>query len=271
MIISVDNARVKAARALSRPRRRRETGLCLLEGVRLIETAVEAGARLDEVFVAPAAHATERGRRLIDTLIARGVSVVDVSDRVLRSMSETETSQGIVATAHIPTVDPDAFAEVTAVLVADRTGDPGNLGTMARTAAATGAGLWTTVGSTDLFDAKTLRASAGAAFLLPFRQRMEAAEVAAQCRRFGHRLVVADARGAIRYDRLDWTPPFALVIGNEAHGVDPTFLEAADAVVSLPLHPGVESLNAAVTAAVCLFEALRQRLMSPGASPAPTL
>lgn len=262
MITSVDNARVKAARALSRPRRRRETGLCLLEGVRLIESAIEADARLDEVFVAPVALTQARGRRLVDELTSRGASVFHVSERVLKSMSATETSQGIVATAHIPSTEPEAFAGVTALLVADRTSDPGNLGTMARTAAAVGAGLWATPGSNDLFDAKTLRASAGAAFLLPVRQRMEADEVISDCRRFGHRLVVADARGAVRYDRFDWTQPFALVIGNEAHGVHDTFLEAADAVVSLPLHPGVESLNAAVTAAVCLFEASRQRLES---------
>lgn len=267
MIRSVDNARVKAARALSRPRRRRETGLCLLEGVRLIETAVAAGAHIAEVFVSPAAQQTERGRRLIATLSESDVPVVLVTERVLHSISGTETPQGIVATASMPQTPGNAFRDVTALVVADRIGDPGNLGTIARTAAATGAGLWTTVGTTDLFDAKSLRASAGTAFLLRHRQRMSVGDVVSECRRIGYGLLVADARGSLRYDEADWCRPFALVIGNEAHGVDPVFIEEADAVVHLPLQIGVESLNAAVSAAVCLFEAVRQRTAACSGTP----
>lgn len=259
MISSVDNARVKAARALSRPRRRRETGLCLLEGVRLIETAVDAGAHVVTAFVSPAARDTERGRRLIERLGELDTDVFDVTERVLASISTTETPQGIVATARIPDTSAREFSTMSAILVADRISDPGNLGTLARTAAATGAGLWMTVGSTDLFDAKTLRASAGAAFLLPVRQRLTADNIIATCRRFGLRLFAADAGGRHRYDEVDWRSPFAIVIGNEAHGVDRAFLDAADAVVHLPMQPGVESLNAAVTGSVCLFEAVRQR------------
>lgn len=259
MITSLSNARVKAARALSRPRRRRETGLCLIEGFRLIETALDACAVVVEAFVTPAARSGPRGARLVARLEQAGAKVYDVSERVLQSLSATETPQGIVAVARIPVVSDQRFADVTAVLVADRIGDPGNLGTMARTAAAVGAGLWTTLGAVDLFDDKTLRASAGTIFLLPFRQRLSPTEVIAACRRFGYRLLVADARGPVRYDQADWRAPFALVVGSEAHGVDPSFLEAADTVVHLPMAPGVESLNAAVTGAVCLFEALRQR------------
>lgn len=259
MITSVDNARVKATRALSRPRRRRETGLCLIEGVRLIETALDAGAAIVEAFVAPAARSSSRGARVVQRLMQAGATLHDVTDRVLKSLSATETPQGIVAVARIPVFGEERFAAVTAVLVADRIGDPGNLGTMARTCAAVGAGLWTTVGAVDLFDDKTLRASAGAAFLLPFRQRMAPNDVVTACRRLGYRLLVADASGPARYDQVDWRSPFAIVIGNEAHGVDPAFLDAADQVVHLPMAPGVESLNAAVTGAVCLFEAVRQR------------
>lgn len=267
VITSVDNARVKAARALSRPKRRRETGLCLLEGARAIETALEAGAVVRDVFAAPAARTGQRGRALLERLAQAGAAVFDVTERVLQSISATETPQGIVATAVIPAAGPEEFAGVAAVLVADRIGDPGNLGTMARTAAAVGAGLWTTFGSADLFDPKALRASAGTAFLLPVRQRMSVDEVAAESRRTGRRLVAADADGPLRYDQFGWDAPFALVIGSEAHGVDPRLLEAADAVVRLPLAPGVESLNAAVTAAVCLFEAARRRWPGGAAKP----
>lgn len=242
--------------------------MCLLEGVRLIETALAAGARFGDVFVTEAARGAHRSRALIAGLLEAGASVFDVSERVLRSVSATETPQGVVATAFIPTTQVRAFDDVTALLVADRIGDPGNIGTMVRTAAAVGAGLWATAGSADLFDPKTLRATAGTVFVLPVRQRVGADEVIAWSRRGGRRLLAADADGASRYDEADWTSPFTLVIGSEAHGVHPRLLDAADAVISLPLAPGVESLNAAVTAAVCLFEADRQR-RARGAEPPP--
>lgn len=271
MITSVDNARVKAARALSRPRRRRETGLCLLEGVRLIETAFAAGADITEVFVGPPADADERALRLVATLRDAGVPVVSVNRRVLDHISETEHSQGIIATAPMAQTPPNEFRGVSALLIADRIGDPGNVGTMARTAAATGSGMWTTIGSTDLYDPKSLRAAVGTTFLVPHRQRLSPVDVIAHVRRFGHQLIVADAQGALDYYAADWRRPFALVIGNEAHGVDEVFLDAADMTVRIPLQRGVESLNAAVTAAVCLFEAVRRRASGDGQTPSPRL
>lgn len=264
VLTSTANPRVKAVRALHRAPERRARGLCLLEGVRLIETALAAGARLKEVFVVPELAESERGRRLVRSLRERAVPVQAVDERVLRHMSDTQEPQGIVAVAAMQEASQAAFAGCTALVIADRLGDPGNLGTLVRTAAATGAAIWTLSGSADLYEPKALRASMGTLFLVPHRQRLSPAEAIAGVRALGLTLVVADARGPIEYSAMDWRQPFALVIGSEAHGICPELLAAAARVVHLPMAPGVESLNAAVTGAVLLFEAMRQRRMGTG-------
>ncbi|HEY8417250.1 MAG TPA: RNA methyltransferase [Limnochordales bacterium] len=258
-LTSTANPRVKAVRALKRAAERRAQGLCLLEGVRLIETALAAGARLQEVFLVPELADSERGRRLVEALVQRGVPVTAVAERVLAHMSDTRTPQGIVAVAHMQEADLRGFAGCSMLVVADGIADPGNLGTLVRTAAATGAALWSRAGSADLYEPKALRASMGALFLVPHRQRMTPEEIAGAAEALGLALMVADARGPVPYTDADWRRPFALVVGSEAHGVSPELREAAAAVVHLPMRPGVESLNAAVTAAVLLFEAVRQR------------
>jgi len=264
LLTSTANPRVKGVRALHRAPERRARGLCLLEGVRLIETALDAGARLVEVYVVPEFVTSERGRRLVDRLRKRAVPVRPVAERVLRHMSDTQEPQGIVATAAMQEASPEVFAGCTALVIADRISDPGNLGTLVRTAAAAGAGLWATAGSADLYEPKVLRASMGTLFLVPHRQRLTIAEAVAGVRTLGLTLVAADAHGATEYSSMDWRRPFALVIGSEAHGVSPGLREAAAQVVYLPMAPGVESLNAAVTGAVLLFEAMRQRRASAG-------
>lgn len=259
LITSVDNARVKAARALQRPRERRETGLCLLEGLHLAQTAFDAGAHFEDVFVSPRFVATANGAHLVHEIEAAGMTVTRAKDHVLQRLSSTQTPQGIVAVAHMQQANIDAFGGYTALLVADRIADPGNMGTMVRSAAAVGAALWIGAESTDVYDSKALRATVGTLFFTPHAQRLTPEQIIQGAADLGCRLVVADARGTTGYDQFDWREPYALVVGNEAQGVNERFLQKADAVVSLPLQIGVESLNAAVTASVCLFEAWRQR------------
>lgn len=259
MITSVDNARVKAARALHRPKGRRESGLCLLEGPRGVETALLAGAAFGDVFYTELFGASPRGEALLQRLRESGAEPTAVKDHVLQRLSDTPSPQGVVAVVQMQPSAAEAFAGCTALLIADGVSDPGNVGTMARSAAAAGAALWTTAGSTDLYDPKALRASAGTLFLIRHRQRLQPEAVVADARRFGLRIVVADPRGEGRMDEFDWKEPYALVIGSEARGPSAELLEAADARVRIPVAPGVESLNAAVTASICLFEAARQR------------
>lgn len=226
-----------------------------------MQTALKAGAALTDVFVSPRFVNSANGAELMPRLHGAGISPIMAKDHVLQRMSDTKTSQGVVAVARMQPFSADlkTFPTCTGLVVADSISDPGNLGTIVRSAAAVTACLWTSAGSTDLYDPKALRASVGTLFLISHAQRLSYEHIVDGSKQLGLPLVIADAKGDVRYDHFDWRSPFALVIGNEAHGVSPELLHSADAIVRVPLAPGVESLNAAVTASICLFEAERQR------------
>jgi len=146
------------------------------------------------------------------------------------------------------------------VLVLDRIGDPGNVGTMVRSALAAGMdGLWCLKGTADVYSDKAVRASAGAVFRLPVVEGLSVDACIKLARQAGLKVFVCDAGGADIYE-TDLTGSFALVIGNEGAGPREMFLEEADVVIGIPMADGVESLNAAAAAAVVMYEAKRQRI-----------
>lgn len=229
-----------------------------------MQTALEAGVVFTDVFVSPPFAESGTGKGLLRELREARAKVTTAEPRVLERLSDTETPQGIVAVAPMQPAPMASFQRDTAIVVADRIADPGNMGTIVRSAAATGAAVWSSAGTTDLYDPKALRASVGTLFHTKHSDRISYEDIIAAADRFHLQLVAADADGCIRYDEWDWKRPFALIVGNEARGVSAPLRAVADAVVSLPLAPGVESLNAAVTASVCLFEAARQRGFADG-------
>ncbi|MCL8206781.1 MAG: RNA methyltransferase [Actinomycetia bacterium] len=200
---------------------------------------------------------TEEHRSLLLDLGGR-TRLVYVTDRLLDSISEVEAHQGVLAVIQVTVPEVatwDAMCRSDAVVVADGVQDPGNLGTLIRSAAASGAGgLGCTRGTVDLLNPKVLRASAGALFRLPVFQ---VAESAWQERDTQRSVYVATAHGGEAYDRVDWTRPFVLCLGNEARGVETVIPEAIP--VRIPMRPGVESLNVAMAGTVLLFHVAQVR------------
>ena len=258
LIRSRSNAVVRRFRAL---KERSGGDLALLEGTKLVEEALAAGATVTEVAASPRAGRTPRGRALLEALAKRHVPVSFMHEDVLASVSEAETSQGVVALARRP-----VFAEETMLagdpllLVAVGIQNPGNLGALLRAAEAAGAtGAYLAEGCADPFSWKALRGSMGSAFRLPHLRRVGARETLKRLDARGVVTVAATSSGEVLYDQVDLTRPVALVLGNEGAGLDPELLAAASARVAIPMRGGVESLNVAVAAGVLLFEAARQR------------
>jgi RNA methyltransferase, TrmH family len=278
-------------RLLSRLRTRKgraREGLVLVEGPRAVSTALAAGARFRFAVLEEEAGTGPGGGgaagplpALAGSLAAAGVEVVTVAPGVLAGLADTEAPQGILAAAEEPSSplppDPAAWgpppgAAVEArrwprFLVLDAIQDPGNAGTLIRTAAAFGVDAVVALdGTADPWSAKAVRASAGEAFRIPIhRAGWEPFDT--WRRTAGLALVVADAAGEdLRRASL---PPsgWALVVGNEGAGPRPGILAAADRVLALPLAPGVESLNAGAAGAVLLW-ALGPAL-DPGREPGP--
>lgn len=244
----------EARRALERGTLTRG-GLCAAEGYHLLEEALRSGLRVAAVLCA--AEARER----VDALTgARSETrIVVVRRELLERISAAETSQGVIALVRPLQWDEGALAgRPGPVVVLDRLQDPGNAGAVARVAEAFGAaGLVWMKGTVSRWNAKTLRASAGSLFRLPCVEMEEPAAAVEMLARHGRAVLVAEAGGGAPPWEVDWRAPCALVIGNEAHGPQPEFARAGRAV-HIPT-AGVESLNAAVAAAVLLYEARRQR------------
>jgi TrmH family RNA methyltransferase len=234
--------------------------LMLLEGPKLLREALASGV---EVLEAAAAFRPGRAdaARLADELRGRGIPLRLVDERVLASLSEVETSQGILALARRPSFDEERiFRGTPLVLVAAGIQNPGNLGALLRTAEAAGAtGAYLTDGAADPFSWKALRGSMGSAFRLPHRRRITTAEALARLRSHGVAVLAADAAGARPYHDVDLRRPVALLIGPEGAGLAPAVQAQATESVAIPMAEGVESLNASVAAGVLLFEAARQR------------
>lgn len=258
VIRSRSNAVVRRFRAL---KERAAGDVALLEGTKLVEEALAAGAALAEVAASPRAARTERGRALLLALERRGVPVRLMDEDVLASVSEAETSQGLVALARRPAFGEDAMlAGRPLLLVAVGIQNPGNVGALLRAAEAAGAtGAYLAEGCADPFSWKALRGSMGSAFRLPHLRRVGARGTLERLKSRGVATVAAVPSAAARYDEVDLTRPVALVLGNEGAGLDPEVLDAASTRVAIPMLGGVESLNVAVAAGVLLFEAARQR------------
>lgn len=236
--------------------------LMLIEGPRLLEEAVAAGIALVEVVVTQRFAESLRGRALLETLDPQRQRVRFVSESAAASLSDVTTHQGILALARRPDAQPQdaALSPSALVLVAVALQNPGNLGSLLRTAEAAGAsGLFLTAGSADPFSSKALRGAMGSAFRVPHVRGLEPLAVLEALRSRGIVSIATVAAGGPPHDRVDLRRPIAFWLGNEGAGLPAEIVQATDERVTIPMAAGVESLNVAVAAGVLLFEAARQR------------
>lgn len=257
MITSSDNPRVKWLRSLQEKKGRRHELCFQVEGAILLETALSYGVQPRLVLYDGAAlQSTARGRQLLALLA--GVVAEEVTPGVLAALSGTVTPQGVIAAFPIPE-PPNRLPNQHLVVVLDGVRDPGNAGTILRSAqAAACAGVLATTDTVDLFSPKTVRAGMGAHFALPVACDLSWPAIAELLG--GRKTYVAEARTGAPYYEIDWAEPAALVIGNETEGARPQTLHSAAGRVSIPMPGQAESLNAAVAASIVIFESVRQRM-----------
>ncbi len=254
MITSPQNAKVKLARSLlGRPKERREAGAFLVEGVRLVEDAVQA--RWPLLFALHSPDLTPRAQKLVDAMRGMGIETEAVAPAVFETLGDTDTPQGVLALAALHPLP--APAKPTFVLIPDAIRDPGNLGTLLRTAAAAGVeGVFIPPETTDPFAPKVVRSGMGAHFRLPI-EPLGWDEIAA--RLAGLNVFVAEMSGGVDLWQADFRTPLALVVGGEAEGASEPARRLASGFVNIPMPGKMESLNAGVAGAVLMFEVLRQR------------
>jgi len=256
MITSVQNPKVKWVRALQgESNARKEAGAFAIEGVRLVEEALAAGWEAQWVMYAEGLG--ERGILLLEAFRAGGVAVDQVAPHVLRAISDTLTPQGILAVLSLSPLRLPNHLDF--LFVPDQMRDPGNLGSMLRTAAA--ASVQAAIlppGTVDAFAPKVVRAGMGAHFRLPILN-MDWDEISQLSTSAGLLCYLAEAADGLPYNQADFRHPLVLVVGGEAEGAGEEVQSLAPIRVQIPMPGGGDSLNAAVAAGVLLFEVVRQR------------
>ena len=256
MITSAQNPKLKLVRTLmGRARDRREENAFVIEGVRLVEEAVAAGWPIR--FVLYTDGLSERGRNLVNLFLARRFEVDEVAGDLLQKLSDTDTPQGILAVLDFTSLPLPASPDF--LLIPDQVRDPGNLGTLLRSAAATGVqAVLLPAESTDAFAPKVLRSGMGAHFRLPIHS-MTWGKIEQLIHSADLQMYIADMEGISCWE-TDLRTPLALVVGGEAEGAGDEAKSLATRKISIPMAGNVESLNAGVAGSVLMFEVVRQRL-----------
>lgn len=254
MISSTANTRIKWVRALQAKRNaRNEEAVFVVEGTRWAEEVLAAESPVVLVLHTP--HLDERGRGIVNRLARLGGEILPVSDAVMAACSDTQTPQGLLVVLPKPDIAPPASP--TLLLILDRLSDPGNLGTILRTALAAGVdGVGLTPRSVDPFNPKVVRAAMGALLHLPV-MTLEPGAIDAWTG--STRVWRTQAGQGASYDGVDWREATTLIVGGEAHGVSPELGQSVADVTHIPMRGASDSLNAAIATAVFLFEIRRQR------------
>ena len=255
MITSTQNSKVKEIRDLqAHSKARRAQQAFVVEGVRLCEEALEASWGVRYCLYSP--DLTGRGMELVNTLNEKGVEAESAAEHVIKAASETKTPQGIVMVLDAASQPLPSAAEF--VLVLDQIGDPGNVGSLLRTAAAAGVqAVLASSGSVDLFSPKVIRSGMGAHFRLPVAT-LPAEEIIETCQGWDVQLWASVMEQGIPFTQAALGQPAALIVGSEAEGVGEELLQAAKKM-HIPMPGGSESLNAAAAGAILIYEAVRQR------------
>ena len=263
IISSSQNDKVKYLNKLYRSRNRRKEGVFILEGKRLIEAALAGGADFNQVFLTPAFFKSAENDNLLADLKLKA-EFVYLEEKLLKETASTVNPQGILAVVSESVFSGDDFySQADKILLLDRIQDPGNMGTMIRTAVAAGFdGIIALKGSVDIYNQKVIRATMGGIFSIPIRQKLSQKEFLAEIETEAadYELLAADIEAEEYHFEHQYQDKLILMIGNEANGLDQNLLAKATAKIKIPLAGEIESLNAAVAASVISFEILSQSL-----------
>jgi TrmH family RNA methyltransferase len=251
MISSTQNDKVKLVYGLqTRTRTRLKERKVVLEGVRLIRDTIARGFKPLFMFYEPKSVDYE----FLAELQEHDFPMLEVNEEVLAYMSDTQQPQGILGVFPMPS--PEMPRKPNRVLILDGVSEPGNMGTILRSATASGVDLVILAPHcVDPYNPKVVRSGMGAHFSIPLVQA-QWYEISPYCE--GMKVYAAAGSGELRYDQADYTQRHAIIIGGEARGIGDNARELADALVYIPMAGGMESLNAAIASSVILFEATRQ-------------
>ena len=269
MISSTSNGRIRhLTELMARRKTRDEESLFVCEGFRMFEEAPDrlitevyiedkTYDEMEESFLKTPSNRLGRAFSKVRSLRDRGIPVEKVTDNVLKKISDTRTPQGMAFVAGMPRYGYDDLKDGN-LLILENIRDPGNLGTMLRTAEGAGAGgVLMSTGTVDIFNPKTIRSTMGSLFRVPFIYEDDLLSAIGRLQKDGVRVYAASLEGSRLYDEVSYEGRCAFMIGNEGNGLSDEGCKAADERIRIPMEGQLESLNAAVSAAILLYNARR--------------
>lgn len=260
MITSTSNAKIKRIVQLRKKKKARDAeGVFLVEGIRMFREIPEK--LLQEIYISESCEGKD-GKEIRRRASACGIRPELVSDGVFAYLSDTQTPQGILCVVGQLSYSLEEVADASCphMLVLDRLQDPGNVGTILRTAEGAGVtGILLDGECADIYNPKTIRSTMGSIFRMPFYYIQDLEEGIRYLKKRGICTYAAHLEGKRAYDEEDYRKPCAFLIGNEGNGLRPEIADLADTYIRIPMAGEVESLNAAIASAVLMFEAGRQR------------
>ncbi len=267
-ITSCANRTFKQLKALARKSYRDKYGMFIIEGTRLVEHAMKTQADIIHIVISETFEEDKNGQLFLqhfNTLQkSKEIEVYKMSAPMFKEIANTDTPQGIAAVIRTKSISLEQVqipAEAFFVLC-DELQDPGNLGTIIRTADAAGAdAILLSKGCADVYNPKTVRASMGSLFSVPIIKVEDVAMVSRSLKQKGLQLVIGDITATRQHFEVDMKKSVVLVIGNEANGVSAPMIQLADEKVKIPVIGSAESLNASIAAGILMYEVVRQRMI----------
>lgn len=257
ILTSIKNPLIKQVRKLHRHKERQKQNLLLLEGTNLVEAACQVDYKLDIFFCT--CSWSSRHMELLSELERKGIEKKLVSSEVLKAIATTVSPDGIVAIAKRRVISSPIIEQTKLGIALETLQDPGNMGTIIRTAVAADVdGIWLSHNSVEPDHPKVLRASAGEWFRIEIATGQDLAEVVKQHQKYGIQVIATSSYGSKNYWDLDLSRPSLILMGNEGAGLSAELLDLADERVKIPTSNGVESLNVAIATALLVYEARRQ-------------
>jgi len=270
VITSEQNPLVKEIKSLNQKKYRQSKKQFFIEGFRFVEEAVKEGVRIDKIVVSEEVAESEAYRKLTDLISKSGhftgknsFKVYTVAHRLFKQMSDTENPQGVLAVINAEEYCLEDYLNIdrSFFIILDSIQDPGNLGTIIRTADAAGAtGVIMSKGCVDLYNSKVLRSTMGSLFHIPVFHSENLLDTINRLKERKVRIFGAHLKGTANHYEYDMSGSVGIIIGNEANGISDEVIKTADTLVKIPMPGRAESLNASVAAAILIYEVVRQRL-----------
>ncbi|HEX2924853.1 MAG TPA: 23S rRNA (guanosine(2251)-2'-O)-methyltransferase RlmB [Ruminiclostridium sp.] len=260
-IQSSQNSTIKEIKALHLKKNRDAQGVYFVEGIRFVSDAIDNGQAVSKVIVSEKLESLNGGSELLEKVKSVCTDISLVPDKLFREVSDTQTPQGILAVLKKNEYDfQRVISQGSSIVVLDCLQDPGNVGTIIRTADAAGmSAILMSKGCADLYSPKVLRSTMGSVFHMPIFEGLNLTETIGLLKQNGYKVIASHLSGQNNYFQEELTGKSAIIVGNEANGITEETAHMADSLVKIPMPGRAESLNASVAASIMIYEIVRQK------------